>query len=108
MMQERPSTQDQNTSHRIRIGPAGWSSPDWEGQVYPRPKPRGFDPLTYLTQYFDTIGINSTFYRIPAATMTRRWATRVLDHPSFRFTAKPGQGFTHDGQPSTEDRGPHA
>ena len=34
----------------IRIGPAGWSYPNWEGSVYP-PKasqPRGFDALVQL------------------------------------------------------------
>jgi uncharacterized protein YecE (DUF72 family) len=103
MISERPSTQDQHTSDRIRIGPAGWSYPDWEGQVYPKPKPRGFDPLAYLAQYFDTIEINSTFYRIPSATMTKTWAQRVAEHPDFRFTAKLWQGFTHEGRASPAD-----
>ena len=40
---------------RIRVGPAGWSYKDWAGQVYPKPQPRGFDPLTYLAQYVDAI-----------------------------------------------------
>jgi len=31
----------------IRVGP-GWAYKDWEGIVYPKPKPRGFDPVTYL------------------------------------------------------------
>ena len=54
-------------SGRILVGPPGWLYQDWEGQVYPKPKPRSFDPLAYLAQYFDAIEINSTFYRIPAA-----------------------------------------
>jgi hypothetical protein len=57
VMQECPSTLDQDASHRVRIGPAGWSYPDGEGQVYPTPTPRGFDPLVYLAQSFDTIEI---------------------------------------------------
>ena len=32
----------------IKVGPAGWSYPDWEGLVYPRKKPRGFHPLWRL------------------------------------------------------------
>ena len=96
---------DRGASGRIRIGPAGWSYPDWEGQVYPQPKPRGFDPLAYRAQYFDTIAINSTFSRIPAATMTRSWATRVSEHSTFRFTGKLWQGCTHEGPASAEDRG---
>jgi hypothetical protein len=60
MMPERSSIQPPNAPLHIRIGPAGWSYPDWEGPVYPKPKPRGFDPLVYLAQSFDTIEINST------------------------------------------------
>jgi uncharacterized protein YecE (DUF72 family) len=50
----------------VRIGPAGWAYKDWEGIVYPLKKVKGFDPVAYLAQYFDTIEINSTFYRPPA------------------------------------------
>jgi uncharacterized protein YecE (DUF72 family) len=87
----------------IRVGPAGWSYKDWAGQVYPKPQPRGFDPLSYLAQYFDAIEINSTFYRIPEAKTTQRWVARVADHPDFRFTAKLWQGFTHEGTASAQD-----
>src|SRR5919108_1697897 len=88
---------------RIRVGPAGWSYKDWAGQVYPQPQPRGFDPLTYLAQYVDAVEINSTFYRTPDPKTTRRWAARVADHPAFRFTAKLGQGFTHEGPARAEE-----
>jgi uncharacterized protein YecE (DUF72 family) len=96
-------SEDTEARYRIRIGPAGWSYPDWEGRVYPQPKPRGFDPLAYLAHYFDTIEINSSFYRIPSATMTKNWAARVSDYPTFRFTAKLWQGFTHEGQATVAD-----
>ena len=86
-----------------RIGPAGWSYPDWKGRVYPAKTPRGFDPLEYLSRYFDTIEINSTFYRIPAATVTRRWAQRVSGNPAFTFTAKLPQLFTHTRQAAAQD-----
>jgi uncharacterized protein YecE (DUF72 family) len=94
---------DRRTPDRIRVGTAGWSYPDWKGQVYPKPQPRGFDPLRYLAQYFDAVEVNSTFYRIPDPTMTRRWVACVADHPAFRFTAKLWQGFTHEGQASAQD-----
>ena len=56
--------------HPIRIGPAGWSYKDWEGTVYP-PHGSKFDPLAYLASFFDTIEINSPFYRIPPAQHAR-------------------------------------
>jgi uncharacterized protein YecE (DUF72 family) len=82
----------------IRVGLAGWSYPDWKGRVYPAKPPRGFDPLQYLSGYFDTIEINSTFYRTPSVGTTQRWAERVAGRPSFRFTAKLPQVFTHARQ----------
>ncbi|HZX93923.1 MAG TPA: DUF72 domain-containing protein [Myxococcales bacterium] len=80
----------------IRFGPAGWDYPDWAGKVYPKPKPKGFDPLRYLSQYFQTVEINSTFYRPPTPTVAAAWAKRVEDHPRFRFAAKLWRRFTHE------------
>jgi uncharacterized protein YecE (DUF72 family) len=87
----------------IRVGPAGWSYKDWYGAVYPSPKPKGFDELTFLVQYFDTIEINVTFYRpIPAKT-SQAWIRKVEKNKRFRFTGKLWQGFTHDRNAGKED-----
>jgi len=81
---------------KVRFGTAGWDYPDWFGKVYPKPKPRGFDPLRYLAEYFQTVKINSTFYRPATAKVAQSWARRVEDHPDFRFTAKLYKRFTHE------------
>jgi uncharacterized protein YecE (DUF72 family) len=87
----------------IRIGPAGWSYKDWEGIVYPTSKPKGFHPASYLAQYFDTIEINSTFYRPPEPDIAWSWARRVEANPNFRFTAKLFRGFTHERNATEDD-----
>ncbi len=79
----------------LRIGTAGWSYEDWEGMVYPHPKPHGFDPLEYLSAYFDVLEINNTFYRPPAPGMGHSWVRRVESNPNFRFTLKLFNKFTH-------------
>jgi uncharacterized protein YecE (DUF72 family) len=79
----------------IRIGPAGWSYTDWEGTVYP-PHRSKFDHLAYLSSFFDTIEINSPFYRIPPITHAKSWVRRVSSNPDFKFTTKIFRGFTHD------------
>lgn len=79
----------------VRFGVAGWDYQDWWGRVYPTRRPRGFDPLAYLARFFDTIEINSTFYRPAAARAARSWAARVARNPRFQFTAKVWQRFTH-------------
>jgi uncharacterized protein YecE (DUF72 family) len=81
--------------HKIRIGPAGWSYPDWEKVVYP-PHGSKFDHLAYLASFFDTIEINSPFYRIPPPAHAKSWVLRVADQSDFRFTTKVFRGFTHD------------
>jgi uncharacterized protein YecE (DUF72 family) len=82
-------------THRIRVGPAGWSYKDWEGTVYP-PHGSKFDPLSYLAGFFDTIEINSPYYRIPPPTHAKSWVRRVAANPDFRFTTKVFKGFTHE------------
>lgn len=79
----------------IRVGPAGWSYRDWEGVVYPRPKPKGFHPLGFLAQFFQCLEINSTFYAPARRKHAELWANVVEDLPDFRFTAKLHRDFTH-------------
>jgi uncharacterized protein YecE (DUF72 family) len=79
----------------IRIGPAGWSYTDWEGTVYP-PHGSKFDHLAYLSSFFDTIEINSPFYRIPPPTHAKSWVRRVSGNAGFKFTTKVFRGFTHE------------
>lgn len=78
------------------FGVAGWSYPDWKGIVYPQSRPKRFDELGYIAQYFDVIELNNTFYRIPEARMAESWVKRVTHNPRFQFTVKLWQGFTHE------------
>lgn len=88
----------------IRVGPAGWSYKDWEGIVYPEKPGKKFDPLEYLSRFFDTIEVNSSFYRPPTASTTKSWANRVAANKQFTFTAKLHRVFTHErGKATKED-----
>lgn len=88
----------------IRIGPAGWSYPDWEGRVYPEHKPAGFHPLALLARSFECVEINSTFYALPRAEHAQRWLEIVREHPQFRFVAKLNRDFTHITTREAEER----
>jgi len=79
----------------IRVGPAGWSYPDSPGHVYPASVPARFDALRFLASYFDTIEVNSTFYRPQPPKTYASWAKRVAANSEFRFTVKLWQVFTH-------------
>lgn len=80
----------------IRIGTSGWHYPGaggWNGLFYPKPKPRGFDELSFYSHYFDTVEINTTFYGQPRAEVSRTWAERTA--AGFQFSVKLFQQFTH-------------
>jgi uncharacterized protein YecE (DUF72 family) len=89
----------------IRFGPAGWEYPDWAGIVYPRPAPRSFDRLAYLSRWFSTVEVNATFYRPFGADVASAWCDRVEGSPGFRFGAKVWRRLTHDRAtpPSAEE-----
>ena len=79
----------------IHYGLAGWSYADWDGRVYPRPKPTGFHALPFLARYVDLMELNSSFYALPNPAHAARWVEQLADEPTFRFTAKLHQSFTH-------------
>ena len=87
----------------IRIGPAGWAYKDWEGVVYPQKPGTKFDPLEYLARFFNTVEINSSFYRPFTAATANSWARRIAS-VDFVFTAKLHRVFTHErGKGTLED-----
>jgi uncharacterized protein YecE (DUF72 family) len=81
----------------ILVGTSGWSYPTgrgtWNGVFYPARRPRGFDELAYYAEHFDTVEVNSTFYRMPEAPQTARWVERTPG--TFIFSVKLFQKFTH-------------
>ena len=87
----------------LRIGPAGWSYPDWHGYVYPARKAKDFHEATYLADFFDTIEINTSFYQPMRPDHAAHWVERVAGNARFLFTAKLWQRFTHDPSATLED-----
>ena len=78
----------------IRIGTAGWSymsgKGKWAGVFYPKGTS---DPLEFYARFFETVEVNSTFYRPIDAKMAESWARKTPD--GFKFSVKLYQKFTH-------------
>jgi uncharacterized protein YecE (DUF72 family) len=81
-------------SAKLYIGTSGWSYPKgegtWTGYFYPRGK---VNELEYYSQFFNTVEINSSFYRPPNPGYVHNWVRRVPK--GFLFTVKLWQKFTH-------------
>jgi uncharacterized protein YecE (DUF72 family) len=81
----------------IHIGTAGWNYPTgrgtWSGIFYPSRRGKGFDELAYYAEHFETVEVNSTFYRAPEPDLSLGWLRRTP--ASFLFSVKLYQKFTH-------------
>jgi uncharacterized protein YecE (DUF72 family) len=83
-------------SPQVRIGTAGWSYKDWEGILYPPGMQRRKQhPLEYLSQCFDLVEINTSFYGHIKPELARLWSRKVAANRDFVFTAKLHRSFTH-------------
>jgi uncharacterized protein YecE (DUF72 family) len=60
----------------IRIGTCSWADEALSKHWYPKGLPAG-ERLGYYAQHFDTVEVDSTYYRLPAEEMVRRWAERT-------------------------------
>jgi uncharacterized protein YecE (DUF72 family) len=76
----------------IHIGCSGWVYPSWRGVLYPP----GLAQTHWLARYaelFDTVEVNSTFYRLASPPAVERWVEATPPH--FRFTVKASRYLTH-------------
>ena len=78
----------------IKIGVAGWDYKDWNEIVYP-PDVKKLQRLEFLSQFFDVIEINSSFYGHIRPASAQDWMEAVSGNPRFTFTAKLNRAFTH-------------
>ncbi|WP_414040568.1 DUF72 domain-containing protein [Acidithiobacillus sp. M4-SHS-6] len=79
------------TGH-YRIGCAGWYYPHWRGPFYPDDLPtRGW--LDFYARHFDTVEINSSFYRLPGEKALSTW--QECTPSGFCFASKASRLITH-------------
>src|SRR6266403_5191942 len=94
MREKKDSRLQPSSQGRLRIGPAGWSYPDWSGFVYPSRRSKNFHEASFLTRFFDTIEINTSFYQPIHPEHAAGWIERVAAIPPFPFPANPWQRST--------------
>ncbi|HEX8834959.1 MAG TPA: DUF72 domain-containing protein, partial [Abditibacteriaceae bacterium] len=75
----------------IYLGTSGWKFDDWKGVFFPTTQT---DELVLYARRFNTVEIDSTWYRTPAKHVVESWRKRVPD--GFRFSAKVPREITHD------------
>lgn len=77
----------------VHVGTSGFSYQEWRGFFYPEDLPER-DMLSYYARHFDTVEVNSTYYRMPGPEFFSRMLTKVPPH--FRFAVKAYREMTHE------------
>jgi uncharacterized protein YecE (DUF72 family) len=81
-----------SSARPVRVGCSGWQYKDWRGRLYPE----GLGQSRWLARYaeeFDTVEVNSTFYRLASRDAVARWVEQTPD--DFVFAVKASRYLTH-------------
>jgi uncharacterized protein YecE (DUF72 family) len=76
----------------IRVGCSGWMYDSWRGRLYPEQEPKR-RWLELYAQHFDTVEVNSTFYRLARRDAVEGWLRQTP--PGFLFAVKASRYLTH-------------
>ncbi|MCC9135921.1 DUF72 domain-containing protein [Pontibacter silvestris] len=77
---------------KIHIGTSGWHYKHWMGNFYPPDlKPKDF--TNHYMNFFRTVEINNSFYKLPSAQTFANWRASVP--PEFIFAVKGSRFITH-------------
>jgi uncharacterized protein YecE (DUF72 family) len=90
---EEPPDVEWSRDARVQVGTSGYSFADWVGPFYP-PGMRSGDFLSYYSQRFSVVEVNSTYYRIPHPRVLELMERKTP--PGFRFVVKLHQSMTHE------------
>jgi uncharacterized protein YecE (DUF72 family) len=80
-------------STQIRVGTSSFTADGWTGAFYPKGM-KSADYLGYYSSRFDTVEVDSTFYRCPTMEAVRNWARKTP--PGFIFSLKIPRTITHE------------
>ena len=74
------------------IGCSGWVYKDWKGTFYPSSLSEK-NWLSYYSNIFETVEINSSFYHMPSESTLKSWYHKVPSH--FKYAIKASRVITH-------------
>jgi uncharacterized protein YecE (DUF72 family) len=69
----------------LHVGTMGWSYAFWKGKFYPE-NLSSKEFLSYYAKEFNTVEVNSTFYRIPSKQSLTDWKNKYLKVSYFRLS----------------------
>ena len=81
-----------DTEKSIHIGTSGWHYTHWKGTFYPEKLPAR-EYINYYLNFFQSVEINNSFYKLPSEETFRLWKESVPE--GFVFAVKASRFITH-------------
>jgi uncharacterized protein YecE (DUF72 family) len=75
------------------VGCSGWNYAHWRNGIFYPPGLAAKDWLRFYAERFETVELNTTFYRLPPRTAVQRWVAQTPE--SFTFAVKVSRFVTH-------------
>jgi uncharacterized protein YecE (DUF72 family) len=82
-----------SASDQILLGTCAFTASGWNGAFYPKGM-KSADYLTFYSQRFETVEVDSTFYGCPNPKTVENWYEKT--QPGFIFSVKVPQSITHE------------
>jgi uncharacterized protein YecE (DUF72 family) len=82
-----------NRTRPVRIGLSGWNYAHWRNGVFYPPRLPASRWLEFYAGRFETVEVNSTFYRLPRCDAVARWVEGTPE--GFLFAVKASRYLTH-------------
>jgi uncharacterized protein YecE (DUF72 family) len=77
----------------VRVGLSGWNYAHWRNGVFYPPRLPASRWLDFYAERFDTVEVNSTFYRLPQWAAVAHWVEQTPD--DFLLAVKASRYLTH-------------
>jgi len=78
----------------IYIGTSGYYYKNWVGEFYPSSL-KSYEFFDYYSKVFNTLELNSTFYRIPTKSTLNSWKYKLKKKENFKLSIKAHKSLTH-------------
>lgn len=89
----------------VTVGCSGWSYPDWIGRFFPfETRDDRAKRFAHYAEFFNTVEVNSTFYRMPGDKQVNSWVEKAKAHPGFEFSVKMPRSVTHEALVMGDDK----
>jgi uncharacterized protein YecE (DUF72 family) len=91
--ERRAVSHARTSTHRILIGCSGWNYAHWRNGVFYPARCAARNWLPFYARHFETVEVNTTFYRLPRESSVARWVAETP--PGFTFAVKVSRYVTH-------------